>query len=147
MLVRLISRNAIYMKGFDVACAVLPDPALGLRLGTNENAVIRFEDDLLVALIRSRSGETQQALRLLGELERREDPFRIKNLGWIGAGYGWLGHADTAFEMLSEAWERKSESLINLAVHPWYDCLRSDPRFEELREKMGLQPSLEPHAG
>lgn len=105
-----------------------------------------FEDDLLVALIRARSGETQQALRLLGELERREDPFRIKNLGWIGAGYGWLGHADTAFELLSEAWERKSESLINLAVHPWYDCLRSDPRFEELREKMGLQPSLEPHA-
>jgi len=105
-----------------------------------------FEDDLLVALIRARSGETQQALRLLGELERREDPFRIKNLGWIGAGYGWLGHADTAFELLSEAWERKSESLINLAVHPWYDCLRSDPRFEDLREKMGLQPSLEPHA-
>jgi len=47
VLFRPVSRDAVDMQRFDVAGAVLPDPAFGFRLGPDIHTVGRLEDDLL----------------------------------------------------------------------------------------------------
>jgi len=51
VLILLVSGDAVKVQRFDVARAVLPDPALGLRLGPDKYTVGRLEDDLLETLI------------------------------------------------------------------------------------------------
>ena len=47
----LLVSSAVNMQRFDVARAVLPDLALGLRLGTDVDAILRLKDDLLETFI------------------------------------------------------------------------------------------------
>ena len=48
-----------------------------------------------------------------------------------------LGDADAAFRLLQEAAE-EDDTLVLIKTHPMWDTLRSDPRFEELLNKLGL---------
>lgn len=47
-----------------------------------------------------------------------------------------IGENDKAIKLLQEAYEQKSWFLTFMAVEPWLDPLRKDPRFKELQEKM-----------
>ena len=46
MLVRPVPVNACDVKGLDIACLVFANPALNVRLRSDEHAVARFENDL-----------------------------------------------------------------------------------------------------
>ena len=50
------------------------------------------------------------------------------------------GHIDEAFRQLDRAIESHDPSLVHLAVAPQWDALRSDPRFADRLEAMGLRP-------
>ena len=54
--------------------------------------------------------------------------------------YAELGEMDRAFEFMERAIEEGSSSnaVFFLKVFPWYDPLRSDPRFENLLRRMNL---------
>jgi DNA-binding winged helix-turn-helix (wHTH) protein/tetratricopeptide (TPR) repeat protein len=52
--------------------------------------------------------------------------------------HGELGIMDAAFECLKQAIESHDPGLVHLAVGPQWDCLRSDPRFDEALSRMGL---------
>ena len=57
-----------------------------------------------------------------------------------------LGEYDAAFARLDEAFEARDGSLVFLAVSPWFDALRADPRFDDLLRRVGLQGVPRPAA-
>jgi TolB-like protein/Tfp pilus assembly protein PilF len=52
--------------------------------------------------------------------------------------YIGLGEKDKAFEWLEKSYEQRGSWLIHLKVDPMFDSLRSDPRFQDLLEKMNF---------
>ena len=58
-----------------------------------------------------------------------------------------LGEKDEAFGYLEAAYQARVSILIFLGVRPTFDNIRSDPRFADLLQRMGLlgyQPNLKP---
>lgn len=49
-----------------------------------------------------------------------------------------LGRKDDAFAELDRAWSVKESSLGELSWNPWFDPLRSDPRYSALIRKIGF---------
>lgn len=57
----------------------------------------------------------------------------------LAEAYAQLGEKDRAFELLEKACERHSCWIPFLRVHPNLDPLRSDPRFEDILRRVGLE--------
>jgi serine/threonine-protein kinase len=53
--------------------------------------------------------------------------------------YSGLGDEDNAMSWLEQAYTEHAGPLIWLGVHPIYDPLRGNPRFQELLRKLGLR--------
>ena len=83
------------------------------------------------------AGRRADALRLLGELKKRQQ------MGYVPAGafvnaYLGLGDNDEAFAWFERAYEEQSNILIFIKVSPWFDSVRGDPRFQDLVRRVGL---------
>jgi hypothetical protein len=85
----------------------------------------------------ARAGRRAEALGVLNELEamsqRRWVPatcFAILHLG--------LGDHSSALTYLETATDARELPVTALKVHPLYNPLRSEPRFERLLERIGL---------
>jgi hypothetical protein len=52
--------------------------------------------------------------------------------------YVLLGNKDKAFYWLQKAYEERDCFLLELAVSPMFDSLRSDPRYKALVKKIGF---------
>ena len=50
----------------------------------------------------------------------------------------YLGRHDEAFEHLDRLVAERNPAALQIMGHPGLASLRSDPRFEELRRKLGL---------
>jgi len=76
----------------------------------------------------------------LHRLERYKERARREyvNPGMFAEIYGNLGDKDNAFAWLEKCYEERTGTIPVLAVKPDFDSLRSDPRFEELLERVGL---------
>src|SRR5262245_35983420 len=55
--------------------------------------------------------------------------------------YVELGNNERAFQLLEEGYAEHSFHLVNLNVSPQFKSLRSDPRFQDLVQRMGLSKS------
>jgi TolB-like protein/DNA-binding winged helix-turn-helix (wHTH) protein/Flp pilus assembly protein TadD len=83
----------------------------------------------------AQSGRRRDALRLLAELQKGEQP------GYSGAfviAYLGLGDYDKAFAWLERAYQEQANIIQFLKVHPFFDPVRGDPRFQDLRRRVGL---------
>ncbi|MFZ1014859.1 MAG: tetratricopeptide repeat protein [Terracidiphilus sp.] len=83
------------------------------------------------------AGRRADALRLLGELKKRQQ------IGYVPAGafvnaYLGLGDNEDAFAWFERAYREQSNILIYIKVFPLYDPLRGDPRFQDLVRRVGL---------
>ena len=83
------------------------------------------------------AGRRADALRLLASLKRR------KAAGYIPAGafvnaYLGLDDREQAFYWLEQAFREKSTILQFVKTHPYFDPIRSDPRFVDLVHRVGL---------
>jgi adenylate cyclase len=58
---------------------------------------------------------------------------------WFAMVYAGLGDKDRAFAYLDSAYLDRSRELIFLKVAARWDGLRSDPRFQVLLRKVGLE--------
>lgn len=81
-----------------------------------------------------RTGEAHQALEELKDLSQRAyvSPYL---LGLVHAG---LGERDAALRCLQAAYEERSDWTVYLNVDPRWDGLRSEPRFIDLVQRVGL---------
>jgi serine/threonine protein kinase/Tfp pilus assembly protein PilF len=52
--------------------------------------------------------------------------------------YAQLGDKDQAFAWLEKAYEKHDSPMFRLKVQPWWDPLRSDPRFQDLLRRMNF---------
>ena len=83
------------------------------------------------------AGRRADALRLLGELKKRQQTGYVPAGAFVNAYLG-LGDNDEAFAWFERAYEEQSNILIYIKVSPWFDPLRSDPRFQDLVRRVGL---------
>lgn len=87
--------------------------------------------------VEARAGQTEAAQRIIGQLET---DVRQQNVGRyeIALVYAGLGEKDQAFDWLEAAYRAHDVGLVYLKVDPCLDPLRSDPRFADLLQRVGL---------
>jgi len=86
------------------------------------------------------SGRRDEALKIVAQMEsdaKQSNRIRATAFSIIFAG---LNDRDKAFEWLEKAYEQRYEGVIFVKVQPYYDNLRSDPRYYELLKRIGLTP-------
>jgi len=83
------------------------------------------------------SDRKDEAQKILDEFKGRPERsnFSPYQMAIIYAG---LGEKDRAFERLERAYEERNHGLVELKVEPMLDGLRSDPRFTDLLQRIGL---------
>ncbi len=83
------------------------------------------------------AGRRADALRLLGELKKRQQTGYVPAGAFVHAYLG-LGDNDEAYTWFERAYREQSNILIYIKVFPLYDPLRGDPRFQDLVRRVGL---------
>jgi serine/threonine protein kinase/Tfp pilus assembly protein PilF len=83
------------------------------------------------------SGQENQALKILSRLDELStqkyvSPF-CKAMIYMG-----LGHMDQAFGYLEKAYLERESFLATINTLPFFDSVRSDPRFKALLKRIGL---------
>jgi TolB-like protein/Tfp pilus assembly protein PilF len=84
------------------------------------------------------AGRRKDALRMLGELQKRRKAGYVPAAAFVNAYLG-LGDNDQAFVWLEQAYKEQSNILEFLKVHPYFDPIRADPRFTDLVRRTGLE--------
>jgi TolB-like protein/Tfp pilus assembly protein PilF len=117
-----------------------------LEKGMFEEARVEFEHwaeirreapTALLAYTHAAAGNRAEAQRLLEGLLAEAQQRRVPPAG-IALIYGQLGDRDNAFRWLERAVEQRSSFLLFLKVSPRVDPLRSDPRYRQLLQRIGL---------
>ena len=95
---------------------------------------------VLGVLVRAyaRAGRRAEALRVLDELHRRRQAGYVPPAAFLNAYLG-LGDTEEAFAWLERAAEERSNMTQYLKVHPYFDPLRTDPRFPAFLRRANLQ--------
>ena len=102
------------------------------RVGKDKHGTV----SAFVAIIYAQLGRIVEAREMLDEaVAQRAD--RFVSPGWIAAAYAVLGDADEAIRWLEIA-DREFDSMIFNLNYPELDGLRSDARFVDLLNKLGL---------
>ena len=83
------------------------------------------------------SKQPGKARALLGELTAMRKS-QYMDATFLARGYAGLGDRDKAFAWLETAFQERSPHLVTLKVFPGFDGLRSDPRYRDLLERIGL---------
>ncbi|MCI0664551.1 MAG: protein kinase [Acidobacteria bacterium] len=83
------------------------------------------------------AGKRNEAQAALEELQQMSGTRHISpyHLAMIHIG---LGQKDRALELLNKAFDERSERLVWLRIDPRFDKMRSDPRFIDLQQRIGL---------
>jgi eukaryotic-like serine/threonine-protein kinase len=84
-----------------------------------------------------KSGRAKEALQLLDDLTELAKHKYVAPHFFAGIHLG-LGENDRAIECLEKSWEERCHWLIYLHLDPCMDDLRSDPRFQDLLNRVGL---------
>ena len=83
------------------------------------------------------AGQKEEALREVGMLNERAESNYVSPVSFA-AIYSGLGEQDRALEYLERAVEAHDSSLPVHLLNPEFDNLRNQPRFIELRQRIGV---------
>jgi hypothetical protein len=89
--------------------------------------------EAMLAIALARAGHRADAQMLLEHL--KEAPEAKSRADFLALVEIALGHKNEAFAWLDRAHEARLGALILLDVEPFWDYVRSDPRFERLRPR------------
>jgi serine/threonine protein kinase/tetratricopeptide (TPR) repeat protein len=128
-----------YLPGWTKAmaeyCGGHPEQALVLLRKTNQLEYNPLADSQ-IAVVLIKLGKRAEAIAMVKALEQRAKTEHIPGETLV-LPYFLLGRKDEAFATLNKAYEEKAEDLVQFKVIPWYDPMRSDPRFQDfLKNKM-----------
>jgi serine/threonine-protein kinase len=84
------------------------------------------------------SGRKSEARRIIKDLQKKAARTYVRPYDQALV-YARLGDRDEAIRLLEIAYLERSTWLVVLRLDPGLDSLRSDPRFQDLLERMGLQ--------
>jgi pentatricopeptide repeat protein len=95
---------------------------------------------VLAILIRAytQAGRRKAALKLLAEMRERRERAYVPAGAFVNAYLG-MGDKENALASLEQAYREQSNILQYLNVHPFFDPLRGDPRFQDLVHRVGLR--------
>jgi serine/threonine-protein kinase len=89
----------------------------------------------LVLGMTGKKKEAEKVLRQLTLRSKREFvPYSLLALPYIG-----LGRKDEAFRLLQHACDESETAMNDINVDPLFDSLRDDPRFVQIKQRIGLQ--------
>jgi serine/threonine protein kinase/tetratricopeptide (TPR) repeat protein len=83
------------------------------------------------------SGRRADALKIAKEF-RDLSSHAYVDFYFLGVIYAGLGDKDEAFRLLEKGYQQRSAGMAYLAVDPFWDNVRSDPRYADLLRRMGL---------
>jgi TolB-like protein/tetratricopeptide (TPR) repeat protein len=83
------------------------------------------------------SHQDSEARKILQQLTERSQQTYVQPT-WVAVIHIGLGEKDQAFDWLQKAYEDRSAWLVYLKVDPFFDPLRSDPRFIDLMRRVGF---------
>ena len=86
------------------------------------------------------TGRRKEARKIIAALKTAAQK-RYIPATYFGMLYAGLGEKDEALKWLEKAYDERADGLTWLNVDPMLDGLRSDPRFQKLVERIGLQNS------
>jgi serine/threonine-protein kinase len=135
--------DADYFQAYvDIGSAYLaqqrPEEALKwFRKGQARESSVRAYDAHIVRAL-AQMGEQDEAVAILQRLEDEAKQHYVR-AEILAMGYGAVGDVDRAFASLERALLARSAGLIYLHLDPGYVTLRSDARFQQLVEKVGLK--------
>ncbi|MGB7068711.1 MAG: protein kinase [Pyrinomonadaceae bacterium] len=95
------------------------------------------DEPAMLAVAYAYSGNTKEARKILDELRTRSSKQYIAPTVFAFIHIA-LGEKDEAFAMLDRAVAESDPLLLLLNVEPFFDPLRSDPRFHDLVRRLGL---------
>ena len=83
------------------------------------------------------AGEAEKARGVLANLNQFDERWYVPpvQIAYVHVG---LGEYDEAMQLLNRAYREHSWELVFLQVEPWFDPIRSDPRFIALTKKMNF---------
>ncbi len=82
-------------------------------------------------------GKRADAMKIL---ERWKASPHRSNYYDVALIYVGLGERDRAFELLEKEYENHNLNLLSLRTDPRLGSFRSDPRYQDLMRRMGLEP-------
>lgn len=85
----------------------------------------------------AQAGRRTEALRLLERLKQQQQTSYVPSSAFVNAYLG-LGDNQQALAWLERGYQEQSSILELLKVHPYFDPLRGDPRFQQLVHRVGL---------
>ncbi len=91
----------------------------------------------ILATVYAHAGRRAEALALVNELKLRREKSYVPAGAFIHP-YLALHEYDEAFAWFERAYAEQSNILQFLKVHPLFDPIRSDPRFQNLVHRVGL---------
>jgi len=83
-------------------------------------------------------GKSTEAEGMLATLKKRLAPGSYTDDVGLAYAYAGVGQKDQAIAHLQRAYEVRSTAMTSLKSNPWYDSLRSDPRFVDLMQRVNL---------
>lgn len=97
-----------------------------------------FAAKAILAIISFRTGEVDKSLQILSELEKEAagSPRQLTRLAHV---YAVMNKKEEALSTLEKALEQRDDRLMWIKTIPYFDNLRSEPRFRKILEKMNLQ--------
>jgi hypothetical protein len=83
------------------------------------------------------TGRQEEARALLDELLSLSVHRYVSPLS-IGFVYFAVGDNDRGFEWMEKAYAERSNGMVYLAVDPYFERWRGDPRYRDLMRRVGL---------
>jgi TolB-like protein/Tfp pilus assembly protein PilF/tRNA A-37 threonylcarbamoyl transferase component Bud32 len=136
-------------RGFPMAHFVMGE--LHMAAGRYPDAVREFQlygelsadskNVLGIGLAHALAGRRDEAMKMVEAMKARPDA----PASGLGILLGALHQNDEAFQWLGRALAQRDDVLVYVKVHPFFDPLRTDPRFADLVRRVGLDtPGLSP---
>jgi TolB-like protein/Tfp pilus assembly protein PilF len=129
--------NALWNLGFVLSADNQPEKAIEVLEKALE--ISHRSPGVIGVLVRAyaQAGRRDDAVRLLAELKNRQKKGYIPAGAFVNAYLG-LDDKEQAFHWLDQAYKEQSNLLQFVKTHPFFDPIRSDPRFQDLQRRMGL---------